>query len=70
MGPIGQAQRVDVRPGQGVMFNASEIFHRVTPQLGGDGCHRVVVVLPLYTDPRPSKVGRARRWVRQKLFGV
>jgi hypothetical protein len=66
----GRVQGIDLRPGQGVMFDASEIFHRVTPQTGDIGCYRVVVVIPLYTDPRPSPIGILRKWTRRILLGI
>lgn len=42
--------------GRGILFDASYVFHRVTPQKLG--CQRMSVIIPLFEDPRYHIFGR------------
>lgn len=44
--------------GEGVLYNGSEMYHRITQQTRG--CKRMVIVIPLYTNPAKNIFGALR----------
>ena len=65
-GPDGDIVQVDTVPGRGVIFDASDVSHRVTPQK--EGSYRMVLVIPLYTDPTLSTLGRMKRGLHNHVI--
>ena len=52
----GEVNDLPEKDGVGVVFDASQVFHRVTSQ--HEGCRRLTVIIPLYEDPRFYLGGR------------
>jgi hypothetical protein len=59
---------VKVRVGQGMLYNGSRVYHRITPQSAG--CKRLVVIIPLYTNPTRTAVGAMRETARNLTYNM
>lgn len=62
----GEVATVKVPIGKGVLYNGSEVYHRITAQTMG--CRRMVVIIPLYTDYSKSVIGEAREKLRNLTY--
>jgi hypothetical protein len=54
----GAVVTLSLEPGQGVVFDASSVYHRVTQQSAG--AHRLVILVPLYDNPRQNALDIVR----------
>ena len=59
---------IDVRaaPGEMMVYDGDRVYHRVTSQ--GEEGERLVLVLPLYQDPRFGVLGSMRYAWRSLVF--
>jgi hypothetical protein len=62
----GKVRNVPVPVGKGVLYNGADVYHRITPQTSG--CRRVVLIIPLYSDPTKSIIGKMRQKVRGLVY--
>lgn len=54
----GQEIVFQVPLGKGVLYNGSELYHRITKQT--NGCRRMVVIIPFYANYKKSIIGKLR----------
>jgi hypothetical protein len=52
--------------GKGVLYNGSELYHRITKQT--NGCRRIVIIIPFYADYRKSIIGKLREKLRNITY--
>ena len=62
----GEEHIVPIQLGQGVLYNGSEVYHRITQQK--QNCKRMVVIIPLYTDYKKSLYGSIRQFIRNITY--
>ncbi len=57
---------VKIPLGKGVLYNGSDVYHRITPQK--KGCKRMVVIIPLYENYNKSLLGKLREKMRNITY--
>jgi len=62
----GKQVTVPVMVGTGVLYNGSEVYHRISKQT--KGCTRMVVIIPLYHDYSKSIFGKCREFMRNIVY--
>jgi hypothetical protein len=62
----GDVKTVKIPLGQGVLYNGSEMYHRITQQT--KGCRRVVIIIPFYADYSKSIIGEIREKFRNMTY--
>ena len=59
---------IDVPIGKGVLYDGSDVYHRITNQTRG--CTRIVLIVPLYENESKSFLGTVRESVRDLTYKV
>lgn len=59
-------ETVKIPLGQGVLYNGSEMYHRITQQT--KGCRRIVIIIPFYADYSKSIIGEIRETFRNLTY--
>ena len=62
----GIEKKISIPLGKGILFNASTVFHKVSPQT--NGCRRLVAIIPLYENYNLSYFGKSRKNIRDISF--
>ena len=62
----GQEVTVHIPLGQGVLYNGSDVYHRITQQTRG--CKRMVLIIPLYANYEKSLFGAFREKMRNYTY--
>jgi len=57
---------VKVPLGQGVLYNGSDVYHKITQQT--KGCRRMVVIIPFYANYEKGFLGELRQFVRNVTY--
>jgi hypothetical protein len=57
---------IQVPLGMGVLYNGTEVYHKITQQT--KGCRRMVVIIPLYTNYQKGFLGDLRQFVRNITY--
>jgi hypothetical protein len=62
----GQEHIVRIPLGNGVLYNGSELYHRITKQT--NNCRRIVVIIPFYANYQKSFFGKLREKIRNITY--
>ncbi len=62
----GKIHTVKIELGQGVVYNGSEMYHRITKQT--ENCRRIVIIIPFYADYSKSILGELREKMRNFTY--
>lgn len=62
----GQEKIIPIPLGQGVIYNGSITYHKITKQTKGQ--KRMVIIIPLYTSYKKDKVGEIRQKIRNITY--
>lgn len=57
---------VEIPLGSGVLYNGSEVYHMISKQT--QGCKRMVIIIPFYTDYSKSIFGEIRQFFRNLVY--
>lgn len=61
-----EVHTVKVPIGKGVLYNGSDMYHRITPQT--KGCKRMVVIIPFYENYSKNLIGQLREKMRNFTY--
>jgi hypothetical protein len=64
----GKEYEIPINMGEGVIYDASNVYHSITKQTGNN--RRIVVVIPLYTDSRQSFLSKIKSKFRDNLHKI
>ena len=62
----GFEQVIPVNVGEGVLYNGSDVYHKISPQT--KGCKRLVLIIPFYEDYSMSFIGKCRHHARSFIY--
>ena len=62
----GKVRDISIPIGKGVLYNGAEVYHRITTQT--QGCRRLVVIIPLYSNPKLDTIGKLRQRIRGLIY--
>ena len=64
----GEEKLVNINVGEGVLYNGSDVYHKISPQTLG--CKRLVVIIPFYSNYSMSMFGNIRYRFRTILYNL
>lgn len=57
---------IEINLGEGVIYNGSEVYHKITKQT--QGCKRMVVIFPMYENYNMTLFGKMRKFMRSVVY--